>query len=97
MASDGGPAFPWIDPYHTFGLPTECPGMSLLDWFAGQALAGIECSMAIDSRRFDLFVTTAEIEGGTIAFIEAREAYEIAAAMLAERERRMNGADDATT
>lgn len=38
--NDGGPAFPVIalnDPNH----PASVPGMSLRDWFAGQALAGL--------------------------------------------------------
>jgi hypothetical protein len=37
---DGGPAFPNVcmnDPCH----PSSEPGMSLRDWFAGQALAGM--------------------------------------------------------
>ena len=35
---DGGPAFPYVEP------PTTCSvnlGMSLRDWFAGQALTGL--------------------------------------------------------
>jgi len=35
---DGGPAFPHIN--HG-GSILEAPGMSLRDWFAGQALAGL--------------------------------------------------------
>ncbi len=34
---NGGPAFPWVD---TLRLETH-QGMTLLDWFAGQALAGV--------------------------------------------------------
>ncbi len=34
--NDGGPAFP-ADSF----TAQHCPGMSLRDWFAGQALAGI--------------------------------------------------------
>ncbi|MCA0318193.1 MAG: hypothetical protein LCH88_09005 [Proteobacteria bacterium] len=43
---DGGPAFPgtWTE-MHT-GMPYQfsAPGMSLRDWFAGQALGGIYAS-----------------------------------------------------
>lgn len=38
LKNDGGPAFPWSPDgpnYQTY------PGMSLRDWFAGQALAGM--------------------------------------------------------
>jgi hypothetical protein len=35
---DGGPAFP-MPRFHTW--QDEVPGMSLRDWFAGQALAGL--------------------------------------------------------
>ena len=40
-ADGGGPAYPWADPHQTSGLPAADPGMSLRDWFAGQALAGL--------------------------------------------------------
>jgi hypothetical protein len=36
--NDGGPAFP-IPRFHTW--QDKVPGMSLRDWFAGQALAGL--------------------------------------------------------
>ncbi len=44
IEQNGGPAFPTYDDVeyesgHAFGQMT--PGMSLRDWFAGQALAGI--------------------------------------------------------
>lgn len=35
---DGGPAFPFAAEY---GHPAACGGMSLRDYFAGQALAGL--------------------------------------------------------
>lgn len=38
---DGGPAFPWEDMKDTNGEPRATAGMSLRDWFAGQALSGI--------------------------------------------------------
>lgn len=39
---DGGPAFPteWIA---SLGSRYPVPGMSLRDWFAGQALSGFDC------------------------------------------------------
>jgi hypothetical protein len=40
--NDGGPAFPVPDTYHPGGqVEYGATGMSLRDWFAGQALAGI--------------------------------------------------------
>lgn len=44
---DGGPAFP------TKGLAFEIPGMSLRDWFAGQALAGIIARYSTDNAESD--------------------------------------------
>lgn len=46
MSDDGGPAFPfvWNNPANVnYGLPPEdvIPGMSLKDYFAGQALVGL--------------------------------------------------------
>ena len=39
---DGGPAFPVADSHHANGMVQYgCNGMSLRDWFAGQALAGM--------------------------------------------------------
>ena len=38
--NDGGPAFPSVG--EGFGNPSHsAPGMTLRDWFAGQALAGL--------------------------------------------------------
>jgi hypothetical protein len=40
MTNDGGPAFPSVG--EGFGNPSySAPGMTLRDWFAGQALAGL--------------------------------------------------------
>ena len=65
--SDGGQAFPAID-LVCDGLGTGSKGMTLRDWFAGQALAGLRVN---DYEKFEN---------------AARHAYEIADAMLAERE-----------
>ena len=41
QGTDGGPAFPVPASEHSQGGHFEQYGMSLRDWFAGQALAGI--------------------------------------------------------
>lgn len=65
----GGPAFPILHPAGAVNV-----GMSILDYFAGQALSGFivrgGCEPALEKDR-------------------AQRSYAIAAAMLAERERRM--------
>lgn len=45
--NDGGPAFPQAD-LSGYGMgPSENPGgMTLRDWFAGQALAGLNAALA---------------------------------------------------
>ena len=83
--NDGGPAFPvkameWrlIDNRST-PVDVEHLGMSLRDWFAGQALAGLWAHMT---------GTTKETVGCEIQEIPARlanAAYKQADAMLAER------------
>lgn len=70
---EGGPAFPgqpWPD---KAGVYEKAPGMSLRDWFAGQALAGI-CAHPDTGN-------APPCEG------EARVAYAFADAMLAARKR----------
>lgn len=84
VARDGGPAFPFTyttdsDTYSTMpngqvvppGFTVELGGMSLRDWFAGQALSGMSaspnCPKDFDEHHL------------------ARSAYEIADAMLAAR------------
>ena len=45
MKADGGPAFPVSDTHHPDGqIQYGTNGMSLRDWFAGQALAGLMAS-----------------------------------------------------
>ena len=78
---DAGRAFPRTGVLDEDGCFNEGhPGMSLLDWFAGQALGGfIACY--------------AGHEGGLPDWEEAAEsAYGYAAAMLAERAKRREGA-----
>lgn len=77
--NDGGPAFPehhYFDPgrgqygQHMTASDVGCGGMSLRDWFAGQALAG-KCAFPADS--------------GIVADKLVAEAYIIADAMIAAR------------
>jgi hypothetical protein len=76
IEKDGGPAFPLPNPRdHTDYLGLLIPsfaGMTLRDWFAGQALAGIA-------------VTSATDEDMPTAQDYAEVAYSMADAMLAER------------
>jgi len=81
---DGGAAFPVLDapmdPTRT-GLVLREPGMTLLDWFAGQALAGLlACSDPV-----------AQLSNEEYPAANARHAYDYAVAMLAERARREGG------
>lgn len=67
---DGGPAFP--------NMPEIChgnEGMSLRDWFAGQAVVGM------------MAAKVAQATSNTAAQILAKSAYLLADAMLAEREK----------
>ncbi|NLF01133.1 MAG: hypothetical protein GX601_09170 [Anaerolineales bacterium] len=66
--NDGGPAFPSDWPH---GCTDE--GMSLRDWFAGQAVAGIMANIG-----FNQFLPE----------IISKSAWAVADAMLAERDRR---------
>lgn len=75
--SDNPQAFPCLDS-SCGGLSMRDPGMTLRDWFAGQALTS---TMRL--------VTGSESEAGeTMAQTFARRAYALADAMLAERERK---------
>ncbi|MCK9549179.1 hypothetical protein [Aquamicrobium sp.] len=70
---DGGPAFPTEQghcPDGTWNQSFE-PGMSLRDWFAGQALAGM--------------LTGQNVWHGDSPRLIAVQAYEIADRMIAER------------
>ena len=68
--NDGGPALPTADAYHPSGqIAYGRKGMSLRDWFAGQALAGMVA--AVD-------------RSGSHA-LYAEESYKFADAMLKAR------------
>lgn len=74
--NDGGPAFP-AEGGSDSGLHAN-PGMTLRDWFAGQALAGIAANPeeAKGSRGLSLSQATK---------VTAQAAYLLADAMIAER------------
>jgi hypothetical protein len=69
---DGGPAFPGQS-LDDQGFPSRphAPGMSLRDWFAGQALVG--------------FLATPIGDGNPTAEDWARDSYAVADALIAER------------
>lgn len=75
---NGGPAFPVDDIIQRdergalFGAPVSSHGMSLRDWFAGQAMQGF-CA---DPTSHNLFEDMTEV---------ANSAYEMADAMIAAR------------
>jgi len=73
MNEDGGPAFPFALIDASKVTQRDLPGMSLRDWFAGQALAGWLASFGEDQ------APTAPYEN------QAKLAYGLADAMLAER------------
>lgn len=80
---DGGPAFPATLPIEApSGRKIDVPfrGMSLRDWFAGQAFLGMIASPALLE-----IVSAGSILDGTAFERTARQAYKLADAMLAER------------
>lgn len=86
---DGGPAFPRA-PFDVNDYTGDgSPGMSLRDWFAGQALAGIMANperWRDIQRRYD----KGEMTYDDASKSNAAKAYSIADAMLAARARLMD-------
>lgn len=74
----GGPAFPGNYSYID-GMASSFDGMDLRDWIAGQALSGVIVQCAADH-------DTNKYAGGPATYF-AMKAYEIADAMLAEKEK----------
>ena len=71
---DGGRAFPSAEENSSIGCVMH-PGMSLRDWFAGMVAAEMWRGQP------------EELDGPTAAKLAARNAYMLAEAMLAEREK----------
>lgn len=57
--SDGGPAFPFTPTDRSGQIGPAHPGMSLRDWFAGQALAGLMGNHRTDVACGDAFLVVA--------------------------------------
>ena len=73
MNDDGEPAFPNSVPDDKTGEWMSSPGMTLRDWFAGQALTGLVLLVGGSDKAQELSRDTAAV------------AYALADAMLAER------------
>jgi len=79
---DGGPAFPTTAPHVLPGgsgvtFAADAKGMTLRDWMAGQAIAGLTTLLPVDSKLDDHMRRIDTL---------ARNAYRIADAMLKARE-----------
>ena len=72
VREDGGPAFPTDGFKYSLEHGDHQSGMSLRDWFAGQALVGLTREISGD--------VTVHRRNGIVS-----DAYELADAMLAER------------
>jgi uncharacterized membrane protein YebE (DUF533 family) len=92
-ATDGGPAFPTKMPpllnVNDTGVSIACdqgeqPGMSLRDWFAGQALVGL---MASHRESRDALMDLSEETGLNAGALLAKLAYDNADCMLIERKK----------
>lgn len=81
--NDGGAAFPRAAAEYGHGGHYEQDGMSLRDWFAGQALSGISGHLS-EMISADIVSKEEILEGFTAASIMA---FKLADAMLAEREK----------
>ena len=75
----GGPAFPPPNGIHD--------GMTLRDYFAAAALTGDLARLGSDMKRLKVRAALGKREGIGVTEVTARIAYDIADAMLAERER----------
>ena len=79
---DGGAAFPGFGPWYVDGkLIPQVPGMSLRDYFAGQALVGL---LAGARDHFPIGAPSKQV---------AAAADDLADAMIAERERGTDASD----
>jgi|DEB0MinimDraft_3_1074331.scaffolds.fasta_scaffold300466_1 hypothetical protein len=76
--NDGGPAFPWWQDGNTY---RDKSGMSLRDYFAGQALAGMMRKIDLEN---EIDLESSEIN---VIFRVAPRAYYIAELMLEQKQR----------
>lgn len=81
---DGGPAFPVEKPIG-FGGQSFAKGMSLRDWFAGQAAAAISGTSCATEAAADNFGKAAAAADASPPELVAAMAYKLADAMLIER------------
>jgi len=89
MIKDGGPAFPAlhsIDGNWVKDPRPEYAGMSLRDYFAGQALVGVCASVSSREQVFALYNDARKHGVETEEYI-AKASYALADALLAEREK----------
>lgn len=85
---DGGPAAPCSNEQFTHGNPSvgeAWSGMSLRDWFAGQALTGMVSGAHGDETSMAGLLTAAEEAGVSTHSLVAQAAYNYADAMIAAR------------
>lgn len=90
QVDDGGPAFPTaevqrtrnIEGGFTVAFKDGAQGMSLRDWFAGQALAGLAGVLLTDP---NAITTSARLHKEPASGFLASTAYQMADAMLAAR------------
>lgn len=76
-SENGGPAFPTDSAGRVGAFTWHYEGLSMRDWFAGQALAGYIAASAVEA----MFDTNASHEEA------ACRSYQLADAMLAERQK----------
>ena len=85
MSADGGPAFPTPDTHHPDGqIQYGANGMSLRDWFAGQALVGMLSGYVGNLNRTCTGIVNIDPRSISVA-------YDIADIMLRARERGQEG------
>lgn len=81
--NDGGPAYPFQERNGDGSHYHSHAGMSLRDWFAGKAVAGI-CANSVE---FDNAMQIARGKNAHPADVLAKLAYDLADAMIAARQK----------
>lgn len=90
-SKDGGPAFPNLHDVEWesgHGLALKHPGMSILDYFAAEAMHAILLSTMTNEAAALTHVERAKRHGIGTREMTAAAAYEIAETMVAEKRRR---------